>query len=74
MKMSEAKWDTYLVAAKAELTPWTPDFDMSRVSVSAADKSNGSPKLGDMIRHDIKNHDDQWIVNEEFFKEHFKKA
>ena len=29
--------------------PWTKDIDMTNVSVSKADKEQGSPKEGDMI-------------------------
>lgn len=31
----------------AELTPWTSDFDMGRVSVSAPDKEAGSPDFAE---------------------------
>lgn len=32
-----------------QLEPWAPDMPMDLVSVSSADKANGSPKTGDMI-------------------------
>ena len=32
-----------------ELIPWEPDMPMELVSISTADKKNGSPKMGDMI-------------------------
>ena len=38
----------------SEMMPWTPDIDMSRVSVSEADKENGSPREGDMIARNPK--------------------
>ena len=33
----------------SEMTEWVEGFDMTNVSVSEADKLNGSPKKGDMI-------------------------
>ncbi len=58
----------------AELTPWTPDFDMSRVSVSASDKEAGSPKTGDMIARNPKNHADMWLVAAAYFADNFEPA
>ena len=42
------------------------------VSISQSDLENGSPKLGDMIARNPNNHNDQWLVNEEYFKENFE--
>ena len=43
-----------------------------RVSISEADLKNGSPKEGDMIARNPKNHNDQWLVAEQYFKENFE--
>lgn len=43
-----------------------------RVSVSDTDVKNGSPKLGDMIARNPKNHNDQWLVAEQYFKDNFE--
>lgn len=56
----------------AELAPWTPAFDMSRVSVSEPDKEAGSPKAGDMIARNPKNHDDKWLVAAAYFADNFE--
>ncbi len=56
----------------AELAPWTPSFDMTRVSVSAADKDGGSPKAGDMIARNPKDHADKWLVSKAYFEENFE--
>ena len=56
----------------AELCAWTPDFDMTRVSVSDADKGAGSPKPGDMIARNPKNHDDKWLVAAKYFADNFE--
>lgn len=58
----------------AELRPWTPGDDMTRVSVSAADKEAGSPKEGDMIARNPKNHADQWLVAARYFADNFEPA
>ena len=42
------------------------------ISVSEADLQNGSPKEGDMIARNPKNHNDQWLVAEEYFKNNFE--
>ena len=56
----------------AELRPWQPGDDMARVSVSMADQENGSPKLGDMIARNPKNHQDQWLVAAAYFADNFE--
>ncbi len=56
----------------AELRPWMEGDDMTRVSVSAPDTEAGSPKSGDMIARNPKNHDDQWLVAAQYFAENFE--
>jgi len=56
----------------AELRPWQEGDDMSRVSVSAPDNEAGSPKPGDMIERNPKNHDDQWLVAAQYFADNFE--
>ena len=53
------------------LFPWTPDFPMTMVSISEADKANGSPKKGDMLAYNPKDHTDHWLVAEKFFKDNY---
>jgi hypothetical protein len=43
-----------------------------RVSISDADKANGSPKIGDMIARNPKNHLDQWLVAKQYFEDNFE--
>ena len=43
-----------------------------KVSISSADLENGSPKIGDMIARNPKNHIDQWLVTEQYFKDNFE--
>jgi hypothetical protein len=55
-----------------ELRPWAEGDDMERVSVSAPDKEAGSPKPGDMVARNPKNHDDQWLVAAQYFADNFE--
>lgn len=43
----------------------------SKISISPADKENGSPKMGDKIARNPLNHNDQWLVAEQYFNENF---
>lgn len=56
----------------AEMRPYEPDEDLGDVSVSAVDKKAGSPKRGDMIARNPKNHDDQWLVAAAYFSDNFE--
>lgn len=56
----------------AEMTPWRPGFDMNSVSVSAPDREAGSPKAGDMIARNPKNHADRWLVAAQYFADNFE--
>lgn len=69
-----AEFKQYRRSQIAELRPWSPDDDMSRVSVSAPDREAGSPKAGDMIARNPKNHDDQWLVAAQYFADNFEPA
>lgn len=42
------------------------------ISISQEDLNNGSPHVGDMIARNPKNHSDQWLVAEQYFKENFE--
>jgi len=42
------------------------------VSISGADKNNGSPKIGDMIARNPKDYSDQWLVAKQYFKDNFE--
>jgi hypothetical protein len=45
---------------------------MTFISVSEVDRKAGSPKLGDMIARNPKNHDDQWLVAAAYFEDNFE--
>lgn len=42
------------------------------VSISEPDLENGSPKIGDMIARNPKNHSDQWLVSKQYFEDNFE--
>lgn len=42
------------------------------VSISDVDLMNGSPREGDMIARNPKNHNDQWLVSEKYFNDNFE--
>lgn len=56
----------------AEMTRWVPGMDMSRVSVSEVDRESGSPRDGDMIARNPKNHEDKWLVSAQYFADNFE--
>lgn len=58
----------------AELRTWEPGDDMTGVSVSSEDTKAGSPKSGDMIARNPKNHADQWLVAAAYFADNFEPA
>jgi hypothetical protein len=71
--MSEFK--RYVRTQIAELRPYEPGEKLSdRVSISASDREAGSPKPGDMIARNPKNHDDQWLVAADYFAANFEPA
>lgn len=58
----------------AEMRPYKKGEKLIGVSISEADKKNGSPKIGDMIARNPKNHKDKWLVSKKYFKDNFKPA
>jgi len=61
----------YRRSAVAELRPYVPGETLDGVSISAEDALNGSPKVGDMIARNPKNHADQWLVAAQYFADNF---
>ena len=58
----------------AELRPFVLGENLAElnVSISAEDYKAGSPKTGDMIARNPKNHDDQWLVAAQYFADNFE--
>ena len=51
---------------------WDTTISLIGGSISETDKQNGSPKLGDKIARNPKNHSDMWLVSAEYFKDNFE--
>lgn len=47
---------------------------MEGISISEADKANGSPKIGDMIAVNVKDASDKWLVAKEFMEENYEEV
>ncbi len=59
----------------AELREYVPGEVLSeRVSISTSDREAGSPKAGDMIARNPKNHEDMWLVAKQYFEDNFEAA
>ena len=56
----------------AELTEYVGAMDMQGISVSIEDAKAGSPRVGDMIARNPKNHNDKWLVAEQYFNDNFE--
>lgn len=58
----------------AHMRPYVPGELMDGVSISAPDLAAGSPKAGDMIARNPKDHSDQWLVAAQFFADNYEEA
>ena len=72
-----SEFKKYRRTAIAEMRPVSKDdtvltLEYAGVSVSSVDIENGSPKVGDMIARNPKNHDDKWLVAKEYFEDNFE--
>src|SRR5262249_61766527 len=56
----------------AELRPYVVGEELCGISISDADLVAGSPKAGDMIARNPKNHADQWLVAAQYFADNFE--
>ena len=68
-------FDIYQRKGSIEARPYFQAETLSdRVSISPADREGGSPKAGDMIARNPKNHEDQWLIAAAYFAEHYGAA
>jgi hypothetical protein len=67
-------WKQYKRKGLSEMRPYVEGEELYRVSISAADRDNGSPKIGDMIARNPINHDDQWLVAKKYFEDNLELA
>lgn len=74
MKIDTANVKNYMKKAVQPMFPWTPNVDMEGMSVSDADKAMGCPKNGDMVGYSPDNHDDRWLVNQDYHQDNYTEA
>jgi hypothetical protein len=66
-------WKQYRRKGLSEMRPYTIGEPIDQlVSISEADRIAGSPKDGDMIARNPKNHNDQWLVAKKYFEENLE--
>ncbi len=69
-----SEWKQYKRKGLSEMRPYIVGEDISGVSISIPDKEAGSPKEGDMIARNPKNHADQWLVAKKYFEDNLEPA
>ena len=69
--MQTGGWKKYRRPGITEMRPWVPADRPGSFSLSAADAENGSPKPGDMIARNPRNHNDRWLVSAAYFFANF---
>lgn len=67
-------WNQYKRKGLSEMRTYIENEDVSHISISEQDRQNGSPKLGDMIARNPKNHADQWLVAKKYFEDNLEPA
>lgn len=70
------KFKKYKKIGITEMIEYDPDLTypkeiMDNLSISPADKRNGSPKKGDMIARNPDNPGDYWLVAREYFEKNY---
>ncbi len=63
-------WGQYRRIGLSEMRPYVIGEDLTGVSVSDED----TPKEGDMIARNPKNHADQWLVAREYFEDNLERV
>jgi hypothetical protein len=67
-------WKQYKRKGLSEMRPYVEGEDVTGISISEADLANGSPKAGDMIARNPKDHTDQWLVAKKYFEDNLEPA
>ena len=67
-------WNQYKRKGLSEMRPYVEGEDVSGISLTDADKEAGSPKVGDMIARNPKDHNDQWLVAKQYFEDNLEPA
>jgi hypothetical protein len=67
-----SEFKQYRRSAIAEMRPYFPGESMAGISISGPDQDAGSPKVGDMIARNPKNHAEKWLVAAVYFADNFE--
>lgn len=72
--MEKIIYKQYRRKSISEMRPYVEGEDLAikGVSISSQDIMNGSPKVGDMIARNPKNHKDQWLVAKQYFEDNLE--
>jgi len=70
--MTEYKQYRRKQVAEIELRAYQHGDDLSGVSISDVDRNAGSPKSGDMIARNPRNHADKWLVAADYFADNYE--
>jgi hypothetical protein len=71
---SQEQWKQYKRKGLSEMRPYITGEDITNISISQPDTENGSPKEGDMIARNPKNHSDKWLVAKKYFEDNLEEA
>lgn len=76
---NDTRFKQYRRKQIAELRPLEPGealdtLQAAGISVSKEDAAAGSPREGDKIARNPKNHADQWLVSAQYFADNFEAA
>lgn len=77
------KFKKYKQTNIAEMAEWEPigyetheaeklNLINMGISISQTDLNNNSPRIGDMIARNPENHNDMWLISEDYFRENFE--
>lgn len=69
-----SEWKKYKRKGLSEMRPYVEGEDLSGISIADVDRAEGSPKVGDMVARNPKNHDDQWLVAKQYFDDNLEPA
>lgn len=62
-----SEWKMYFKNQAAEMRPYVPGESLDDISV----QPDYEPKKGDMIARAPNDHEDMWLISEEFFNQNY---
>ena len=67
-EVTEPVFKEYTKTNPVEMRPYVENEALPvGITISAADVRKGSPKVGDMIVRNRENHNDKWLIPEDYF-------